>query len=103
MGNGPCLIILKALREKIGKQHGDTVTITIEPDSTPRTVELPAGIKTLLNKNKPEKEFFNTLSFSNRKEYVRWVTEAKREETRKARLSKMLIMLKGKKKNPLGG
>lgn len=100
MGDGPCLIILKAIREKIGKQEGDTFSITVEHDIAPRKVELPTEIKSLLNKNKSEKEYFNSIAFSHQKEYVKWITDAKREETKTARLEKMLMMLKEKKKNP---
>ena len=100
MGDGPCLIILKSIREKIGKQVGDTVTVTVEHDTTPRKIELPNEIKLLLNQNKSEKEFFNSLSFTNQKEYVRWITDAKREETKLSRLEAMLDKLKAKKKNP---
>lgn len=100
MGDGPCLIILKAIREKIGKQEGDTISVTVEKDTEPRKVELTTEIKSLLNKNKPEKEYFNSLAFTHQKEYVKWITEAKREETRLLRLEKMLVMLREKKKNP---
>ena len=100
MGDGPCLIILKAIREKIGKQVGDFVTVTVEHDTTPRKIELPNEVKSLLNKNKTEKDFFNSLSFTNQKEYVKWITNAKREETRLARLQSMLDKLKTKMKNP---
>ncbi len=71
MGGGPCLIILKSIREKIGKQAGDMVTVTVEQDATPRKEELPNDMKALLNKNKIEKEFFNSLSFTNQKEYAK--------------------------------
>jgi hypothetical protein len=100
MGDGPCLIILKSIREKIGKQVGDTVTVTVELDTTPRKVELPNELKIMLNKNKEEKEFFNSLSFTNQKEYAKWITDAKREETKLARLESLLDKLKAKKKNP---
>jgi len=43
---------------------------------------LPADFGKALAKNKQEKKFFETLSFTNRKEYVEWIVIAKREETR---------------------
>lgn len=100
MGTGPCLIILKAIREKIGKQAGDTVSVTVEHDTAPRKVELPADVKSMLSKNKEEKKYFDSLAFTHQKEYVKWITDAKREETRLARMEKMLMMLTAKKKNP---
>lgn len=100
MGNGPCLPLLKRIREKIGKQIGETVSVTIELDDKPRELEIPRDVKKILAKYKPEKEYFDSLAFSHRKEYVRWITDAKREETRQARLQKMIEMLKRKLKNP---
>jgi uncharacterized protein YdeI (YjbR/CyaY-like superfamily) len=37
--------------------------------------------------------FFDSLSFTNRKEYCRWITEAKKQETRAARLAKSIDMM----------
>ncbi len=100
MGNGPCLPMLKSIREKIGKQEGNIVSVTVELDSAPRKIELPKEISSMLNKNKSEKEYFNSLAFTHQKEYVKWITDAKREETKLVRLERMLSMLREKKKNP---
>jgi hypothetical protein len=40
MGNGPCLPLLKSIREKIGKQAGDTVSVMVELDDKPRELEI---------------------------------------------------------------
>jgi len=40
------------------------------------------------------------LSYTHRKEYVRWITEAKKEETRKNRFEKAIELLKKKTKTP---
>ncbi len=100
MGNGPCLPVLKALREKIGKQVGDFVKVTVEADKEPRKVEVPADLKKLLAQAPEEKKYFQSLAFSHQKEYVRWITDAKRPETRSSRLGKTLEMLRQKRKNP---
>ena len=44
--------------------------------------------------------FFNALSYTHRKEYCRWITEAKKEETRLKRLGKAIEMLKKGVKTP---
>ena len=100
MGDGPCLIILKSISEKIGKKEGDILSITIEHDTATRKVEIPNDVKSELNKNKSEKEYFNSLAFTHQKEYIKWIIEAKRTETRLTRIAKMILMLKEKKKNP---
>jgi uncharacterized protein YdeI (YjbR/CyaY-like superfamily) len=47
-----------------------------------------------LKKEKEAKTFFDKLSYTHQKEYVRWVEEAKREETRQNRIIKTIEMLK---------
>jgi uncharacterized protein YdeI (YjbR/CyaY-like superfamily) len=47
-----------------------------------------------LKKDKEAKAFFDKLSYTHQKEYVRWVEEAKKEETRQNRIVKTIDMLK---------
>jgi uncharacterized protein YdeI (YjbR/CyaY-like superfamily) len=42
--------------------------------------------------------FFESLAFTHKKEYIRWITSAKRPETKQARMAKMLEMLGNKQK-----
>lgn len=93
-----CLIVLKAIREKIGKGPGDKVHITLELDTEPREVEIPAELQKLFDKNKAAKEIFNNFSFSHRHEYALWVGEAKKAETREARAQKAIEMISENKK-----
>jgi hypothetical protein len=90
--------ILKEIREQIGKTFGDEVTITIEPDTEPRVIEIPKDLMKELKKDKEAKAFFDKLSYTHQKEYVRWVDEAKKEETRQNRILKTIEMLKKKRK-----
>ena len=43
---------------------------------------------------------FEGLSFTHRREYVEWVTGAKREETRRARLERAVDMLRDGVRHP---
>jgi hypothetical protein len=88
------LIILKGIREKIGKTFGDTVTVTVEPDLQPRIVRLPPDLRKELNKNRAAAAAFQKLSYTRRKEYARWIEEARRPETRRERLAKTIAELK---------
>ena len=88
------LIILKGIREQIGKTFGDEIQITLEPDTEPRLVEVPKDLMKELKKDKEAKAFFDKLSYTHRKEYVNWVTEAKKAETRQSRIIKTIEMLK---------
>lgn len=80
------LIILKEIRQKIGKSFGDMVTIELEEDTEPRVVEVPPELQQALLDHPPAQEQFNKLSYTHQKEYVRWVSEAKREDTRQKRI-----------------
>ena len=88
------LIILKEIREQIGKTFGDEVTITVESDTEPRLIEIPKDLLKELKRDKEAKAFFDKLSYTHQKEYVTWVTEAKKEETRQNRILKTIEMLK---------
>ena len=48
---------------------------------------IPYDFKKALSKNKIALKHFEAFSYSNKKEYVEWITEAKTEETRNKRLS----------------
>src|SRR6185436_17734965 len=97
-GPNHMLIILKGIREQIGKTFGDEVKVTVEPDTEPRVIEIPKDLMKELKKDQEAKAFFDKLSYTHRKEYVRWVEEAKKEETRQSRIFKTIEMLrKGKK------
>lgn len=93
------LPMLKDIREKVGKQPGDTVSVVVERDMAVRTVEIPAEFEKLLKKEKLLADF-QKLSYTHRKEYCRWIIEAKKEETRQARLAKSITMLRTGVKTP---
>jgi Bacteriocin-protection, YdeI or OmpD-Associated len=65
-----------------------------------KEVKLPDDLATALKKNKSISEYFHSLAFSHKKEYIEWIVTAKRVETRTERLKKMTEMLNQKKKNP---
>jgi hypothetical protein len=88
------LVVLKEIREKIGKTFGDEVTITVEPDTEPRVIEVPAELKKAFKNEKDAKAFFDKLSYTHQREYVMWINEAKREETRQNRIARTIEMLK---------
>jgi hypothetical protein len=101
MGTGCHIIGLrKDIREAIGKQVGDIINVTIEQDLEERVVEMPEELTKLLSKNKGAKTFYDSLSFTNRKEYAVWISSAKKEETKEKRLKDTLTKLLAAKKNP---
>lgn len=93
------LPILKAIQQEIGKGPGETISVIVERDETVRTVEVPAEFAKLMKKEGVLADF-EKLSYTNRKEYCRWIAEAKKEETRARRLGKAIEMLKAGVKTP---
>jgi hypothetical protein len=91
--------IRKEIREQAGKTFGDEVTVTVEPDAAPRVIEVPADLQKELKRDKEAKAFFDKLSYTHQKEYVTWINEAKKEETRQSRIVKTIEMLKKGKKS----
>jgi hypothetical protein len=91
--------VSKAIRNQIGKQPGDAIEVVVWKDDEVRTVEVPAQFENLMARE-GLLPFFKELSYTHRKEYCRWITEAKKEETRLKRLAKAIEMLKKGVKTP---
>jgi len=69
-------------------------------DAEKKIVTLPDDLASVLKKNKKANDFFQTLSFTNKKEYVEWIVTAKREETRNERIKGTIERLEKGWKNP---
>ena len=69
-------------------------------DPKTKSVRLPDDLATIFKKNKKQEEFFNTLSFTNKKEYIEWIVTAKKEETRNERIQGTIERLGKNWKNP---
>jgi len=61
---------------------------------------VPGYFKAALSKNKKAQTAFENFSYSHKKEYLEWITEAKREETRDKRIKTTIQWLaEGKSRN----
>jgi hypothetical protein len=85
--------IVRTIREQTGKQPGDSVRVQLWRDESERTVDVPADFARLMQKH-DVRDFFDSLGFTNRKEYCHWITAAKKEQTRAARLTKSIDMMR---------
>lgn len=93
------LAMLKAIREQTGKGPGDIIEVVVWKDDEVRTVEVPTQFENLMKKE-GLLPVFKKLSYTHRKEYCRWMTEAKKQETRLKRLKKAIEMLRKGVKTP---
>lgn len=87
------LLILKEIREKIGKSFGDEVDIVVEEDLEPRKVDIPPDLMQALEANPASLAFFNQLSYSHQRQYVLWISESKTDLTRRNRIQRMVELL----------
>lgn len=94
MGGEYLIGFSKAARGELGVEPGETVDIVIELDTDKRTVDVPPALAELLAGDPAAKAGFDGLSFTHRKEYARWIAEAKQEATRERRLASALERLR---------
>ena len=79
-------------RKASGVQGGDETDVTLELDLEPRTVEIPKDLKDALIKANAL-DAFEESAPSMKKEYVRQLEEAKAQETRERRITKIVEKL----------
>jgi len=84
-------------REAAGVAAGDAITVEIENDTAPREVTLPDDLAAAMDDG--ARSAYDVLSYTHRKEWVRWVEEAKKPETRATRIEKTVAGLRAGKKS----
>src|SRR5215510_9199789 len=95
MGGKYCVPLRKSNRESAGVKAGDVVQISVVPDVEPRVVKVPADLKKFLQTNKVW-ELFENYSYTHKREFVEWISGAKKKETRGSRKERMVQMIKKK-------
>jgi Bacteriocin-protection, YdeI or OmpD-Associated/Domain of unknown function (DUF1905) len=81
------VVVNRSVKAATGVDAPDQVRVEMEVDTEPRTVRLPADLRDALRAHDAAWKAFQKLSFSHRREYVEWVEEAKRPETRARRIA----------------
>jgi uncharacterized protein YdeI (YjbR/CyaY-like superfamily) len=66
-------------------------------DKEERIVEIPEDIAALFSKHSEAKELYDAMSYTSQR-YMRWITDAKKPETRENRKSKLIDMIISGKK-----
>jgi hypothetical protein len=84
----------REVRASARAEAGDTVEVALELDTAPREVQVPEPLAAALSGDPGARTAFEKLAFTHRKEYARWVAEAKHEETRARRVAKALELLR---------
>jgi uncharacterized protein YdeI (YjbR/CyaY-like superfamily) len=84
----------REVREAAGAQAGNTVEVSLQLDSAPREVDVPLPLTDALAGDPVAKAAFEGMAHTHRKEYARWIAEAKRDETRERRVAQALEMIR---------
>jgi hypothetical protein len=90
----------REIRQAAGFDDGDRLAIVLELDDEPRTVDPPPELDAALAGDPEARAAFDRLSYTHRREYVEWVSGARREETRRTRLERTVAMLRDGVKHP---
>lgn len=77
----------RAVRQACGAEAGDEVDAEIVIDAGPRLVAAPEDLVAVLADDPRARAAFDGLAPSHRKEFVRWIEEAKKPETRARRVA----------------
>ena len=94
-GDGTFVLgVLKSIQQSAGVTRGDTITVELELDTAPRTVELPPDLAKAIARDKKARAAWAKLSYTDKREMARSLEEAKRPETRLRRLAAALEKLR---------
>ena len=85
------IVVNSDARRGAGVKAGDFVTIALEPDSEKREIKIPEPLQKALGTKLSQR--LNGLSFTHKKEFIVWYSEAKKDDTRVRRVQKMKQML----------
>jgi Bacteriocin-protection, YdeI or OmpD-Associated/Domain of unknown function (DUF1905) len=97
MGGEFLLGLSKEVRRRAGAEAGDELDVAVELDTVPREVEVPEALAAALAADPEAKASFDRMAFTHRKEYARWIADAKQEQTRQRRLGQALEMIRAGK------
>ncbi len=93
-GDGKHFLVVKSdIRRAIVKEAGETVAVTVEVDSEPRSVTTPKDLLKALEGDATAQSAFQKMAYSHQRAYVDWIEQAKKPETRDVRIKKALVMI----------
>jgi len=97
MGGEFLLGLNREVRGGADVASGDEVDVILELDLEQREVEVPEALAVALRSDPKAKATFDRMAYTHRKEYARWIADAKRDETRVRRVQQALDMIKAGK------
>jgi len=80
------LVVKKPIRDSIQFQEGGKVEVVLELDTDARQVDVPDDLESAFINNPKARAAYDRMAYSHQKEYVDWILQAKRAETRQKRI-----------------
>ena len=87
------IVVNKQMQKKAAVAPLQEVDITLAVDMEPRSVAVPAELAARLRDSPRAATFFEELAYTHKKDFVTWITGAKREETRERRLDETIRLM----------
>lgn len=97
MGGKHYMVVNKQLRESARAKAGDLISVVMERDEAPRTVDVPQDLARALKASRTAQAAWDKSSYTHRKEYVQAIEDAKKPETRARRIEKAITELAARK------
>jgi hypothetical protein len=88
----------RKLREAAGAEAGSSVTLEIAPAATEPEPKVPADLRKALAAAPKARALWSDISPMARRDWIQWITSAKRPETRARRVENACSMLAGGKR-----
>lgn len=92
-------ILIEYIKEAV-KLNEEGIKLPARNGKDQKELDIPDYFMEVISRNKKALETFNNFSYSHKKEYIEWITEAKTEATRNKRLETAIEwMTEGKVRN----
>jgi hypothetical protein len=95
MGGEFWIGVTNDFRRTAGVAAGDQVDVDLVLDTQPREVSVPSDLSAALEADPEARDFFDGLSYSNKRRIVEPIADAKNPETRQRRIEKAVARLHG--------
>jgi hypothetical protein len=94
MGGRFMLPVSAEVRAGAGVAAGEEIEVAVELDTEPREVTVPADFMEALDNDADAKSAFEKLSYSNKRQHILAIEQAKTAETRQRRIEKSITTLR---------
>jgi hypothetical protein len=87
------VVVNRQMRQDFGVGPGDEVDVVIDRDDAPRAIAAPPDLEAAIEADDEAARRWAAMSFSHRKQYVSWIEQAKKTETRARRIEQAVPMI----------